>query len=88
MIELLVEVWEDDLGQQMGAVKEFNDVRRSPSSRTVHSFRARSFREAQYLYDVWCEIDSIWPENAFDEPYTEEERRVQDEYLSRRQVRK
>jgi hypothetical protein len=88
MIELLIEVWEDDLGQQMGAVKEFNDVRRSPSSRTVHSFRARSFREAQYLYDVGSEIDATWPEDAFDEPYTDEERRVQDEYLSRRQERK
>ena len=88
MTDLLVEVWEDLLGQQMGSVKEFNDVRRSPGSRTMYSFRARSFREAQHLYDLWCGVDSPWPDDVFDEPYTDEERRVQDEYLSRRQARK
>lgn len=85
MTDLLIEVWDDgDLRKFMGPVIEFNDVRRPSKAVLVHSFRARSFVEAQYLFDIWCGIDAILPDDAFDKPFTEEEREVQDEYLGRR----
>jgi hypothetical protein len=85
MTDLLIEVWEyDDLCQSMGPVREFKDVRHRSKAVLVHSFRAGSFAEAQYLYDLWCGIDTILPDDAFDEPFTPEEREVQDEYLRRR----
>ncbi|MBU7589755.1 MAG: hypothetical protein KAF42_11130 [Sphingopyxis terrae] len=88
MTDLLIEVWQDDEGRQsMGPVIEFNDVRHPPKAILVHSFRARSWVEAQHMYDLWCGVDSILPDDAFDEPFTLAEREVQDEYLQRRITR-
>lgn len=85
MTDLLIEVWQyDDLCQSMGPVLEIKDVRFSSKAVLIYSFRARSFAEAQYLYDLWCGIDAILPDDAFDEPFTPEEREIQDEYLQRR----
>jgi len=85
MTDLLIEVWQHDEGSQsMGPVIEFNDVRHPPKAALVHSFRARSWVEAQHIYDLWCGVDSILPDDAFAELFSLAEREIQDEYLRRR----
>ncbi len=92
MTELLFEIWQDrdGSGQGMWIVHAQNDKARaaiSPGARLAHSFRARSSFEAFRTYNEWSGFGD-WepPDGLEDHIFSNEEGRVQQEYLRTRSI--
>ena len=85
MVQLLHQVWEDpgDDSLEFCIAGRRNDELRqllSPNARLLHSFRASSYLEAFETYYAWNGWGPYKPIPDFvDEPYTDEQLRVQRE---------